>query len=80
MTSHDNHVLMPNPELFRVHYTVSKILQVSGLRETITVAAEEGFLDLDCRQLQSNGSTDAGALVSRLMLINIRAGCETGTS
>lgn len=71
---------MPNPEYFRVHYIVSKILQVSGLRETITRAAEEAYLDLDCRQLQPNGSTDAAALLSRLMLINVRAGDGTGTS
>jgi hypothetical protein len=73
LASADDQIPLPNQEFFKVHFIISRILQVSGLRERIERAAKEAYFALDCHELKSNGGTDVGALVSRLMLTTVRA-------
>ncbi|KAK3356781.1 hypothetical protein B0T25DRAFT_589270 [Lasiosphaeria hispida] len=65
---HDASIPMPDPECFKVHYIISQILEVSGLRweiDEFLEAAAEAVENLD-----PNGSSDLGLLLSQKMLIH----------
>jgi hypothetical protein len=59
---------MPDPEYFRVHHIISQILEVSGLGcemdEFLEAAADAAA------NLNPNGSSDLGLLLSQKMLIH----------
>ena len=60
---------LPDKEFFKVHHRIAQILQVSGVGREIddeVEKAEEGPRNLD-----PNGSTDVGLLISRRMLMDI---------
>lgn len=61
---------MPDPDLLRLHYQVSMILQESGIRERYerTIWENENHLS---RNIQSDGSTDLGDILSSKMLTDI---------
>lgn len=63
-------VPMPNPNLLRVHYIVAKILNVSGLGDSIdrTLADAQSVLFDD---IAPDGSTDLGYALSAALLTRI---------
>ncbi|KAK1967176.1 hypothetical protein LY78DRAFT_576915 [Colletotrichum sublineola] len=69
LRSSDNNFPLPDPDYFRVHYTIAKILDVSGIGEEIE--AEISASRLDPENLNPDGSTDLGAILCRKMLMNI---------
>ena len=75
-TSADNAVAMPDADFLKVHHIICQILQVSGFGRQIGMATEEARLDLDCHALHPNGSSNIGALLSRMMLMNVRVGTQ----
>ncbi|KIH90929.1 hypothetical protein SPBR_00979 [Sporothrix brasiliensis 5110] len=70
----DSNVPMPDPDYLKVHQSIGQILQVSGFGRVISIALEDSWLALDCRGLHPDGTTDVGALLSNLLLTNVRAG------
>ena len=68
LEQHDARIPMPDPEYFKVHYIISQILEVSGLGweiDTFLEATAEAAENLD-----PNGSSDLGLLLSQKMLIH----------
>lgn len=70
MTQSDPTVAMPDPDLLRLHYQVSMILQESGIRERYERTVWENDDNL-IRNIQSDGSTDLGNILSSKMLTDI---------
>lgn len=60
---------LPDPEFFRTHYQISKILDVSGIGADIEAEVEAGLWDPD--NLNSDGSTDLESILRRKMLMNV---------
>ncbi|KAL7914503.1 aspartic peptidase domain-containing protein [Trichoderma velutinum] len=70
MTQSDPAVVMPDPELLRLHYQVSMIVHESGIRERyerIVCDNEDSLVE----NIQSDGSTDLGNILSSKMLTDI---------
>ncbi|KAK5654003.1 hypothetical protein OQA88_7680 [Cercophora sp. LCS_1] len=68
LEQHDADIPMPDPEYFKVHHIISQILEVSGLGREIDKlleAAAEAAENID-----PNGSSDLGLLLSQRMLIH----------
>lgn len=70
MTHSDPAVAMPDPDLLRLHYQVSMILQESGIRKRYEKTMWENEDNL-ARNIQSDGSTDLGNILSSKMLTDI---------
>ncbi|KAL7788522.1 hypothetical protein V8C43DRAFT_323756 [Trichoderma afarasin] len=66
----DPAVAMPDPDLLRLHYQISMILQEGGIRERYerTIWGNEDNL---IRNIQSDGTTDLGNILSSKMLTDI---------
>ncbi|EPE09344.1 hypothetical protein F503_07120 [Ophiostoma piceae UAMH 11346] len=79
LTCADDTIPMPDPEIFRVHFIIARVLQVSGFGDRISKAAEKAYLDLDCHILEASGSTDVGGLLSRMLLTSVRVDSEDKT-
>ncbi|OPB43543.1 hypothetical protein A0O28_0098310 [Trichoderma guizhouense] len=63
-------VAMPDPDLLRLHYQVSMILQESGIRQRYERTMWESEDNL-IHNIQSDGSTDLGNILSSKMLTDI---------
>ncbi|KAK1993106.1 hypothetical protein LX36DRAFT_693887 [Colletotrichum falcatum] len=69
LVSSDNHFPLAEPEFFRVHYQIAKILQLTGIRQRFH--AELNAFKYDPGHLSPDGSTDVGAILHRRLLVNI---------
>lgn len=66
LEQHDTSIPMPDPEYFRAHHIISQVLEVSRLRcemDDLLEAADEAATNLN-----TNGSSDVGLLLSQKML------------
>ncbi|KAF3077557.1 hypothetical protein CFAM422_000859 [Trichoderma lentiforme] len=70
MKQSDPAVAMPNPDLLRLHYQVSMILQESGIRERYERTMWENEDNL-IQNIQPDGSTDLGNILSSKMFTDI---------
>lgn len=70
MKQADPAVAMPDPDFLRLHYQVSMILQESGIRERYERIIWENEDNL-IQNIQSDGSTDLGNILSSKMLTDI---------
>ncbi|PNP59324.1 hypothetical protein THARTR1_00814 [Trichoderma harzianum] len=66
----DPAVAMPDPNLLRLHYQVSMILQESGIRERYERTMRENGDNL-IEDIQPDGSTDLGSILSNKLLTDI---------
>ncbi|WDK11428.1 hypothetical protein CGRA01v4_02707 [Colletotrichum graminicola] len=60
---------LPDPEFFSVHYQITQILEVSGIGAKMEAEIEAS--ERDPANLNPDGSTDLGAIISRKMLMNV---------
>ncbi|KAL7799968.1 hypothetical protein V8C37DRAFT_407076 [Trichoderma ceciliae] len=70
MKQSDPSVPLPEPDFLKVHFQVSKILQISGIRKKIEDALRENECNPICN-IQADGSTDLAYILSSKMLIGI---------
>lgn len=61
---------MPDSDFLKLHYQVSKILEVSGIREKFEEAMWENENN-SAHDIQPDGSTDLGHILSCKLLIDI---------
>ncbi|KAL2126821.1 hypothetical protein VTI74DRAFT_180 [Chaetomium olivicolor] len=69
LQQHDSSVPMPDPDFFRLHFEVAKILKMSGIGPKIIGAFWEQTASE--RNIAPDGSTDLGRLLSAKMLMHI---------
>ncbi|KAK2012833.1 hypothetical protein LZ32DRAFT_628617 [Colletotrichum eremochloae] len=69
LVSSNNSFLLPEPEFFKTHYQITKILHISGIKEKIN--SEIRASKSDPEDINPDGSTDLGAILHRKMLLNI---------
>jgi hypothetical protein len=66
----DGSVPMPDPDFLRVHFQVSKILQVSGIGRRLDNALLENKYNT-IYDIDPHGSTDLGQIIISKMLMDI---------
>ncbi|KAM0254345.1 hypothetical protein ACHAQJ_006877 [Trichoderma viride] len=66
----DESIPMPDPDFLKVHFQVSKILQVSGIGKKIKHALRANEYN-PINDIQPDGSTDLGRILSCKMLMDI---------
>ncbi|KAF3806886.1 hypothetical protein GCG54_00007136 [Colletotrichum gloeosporioides] len=69
LVSFDNRYPLPEPEFFRAHYQIAKILDATGIG--VNIEAEINASYYDPENLSPDGSTDLGSILKRKMLLNI---------
>ncbi|KAI3543660.1 hypothetical protein CABS01_01720 [Colletotrichum abscissum] len=69
LISSDNSIPLPEPEFFKVHHRIAKILDVSGIGARIEAEIEDSQSDPE--NLSPDGSTDLESILFRKMLINV---------
>ncbi|KAL0938488.1 uncharacterized protein CTRU02_205098 [Colletotrichum truncatum] len=73
LTSWDDKFPLPEPEFFRAHYQIAKILDASGIGADLQAEMEaemEGFRN-DPENLNPDGSTDVVSILCRKFMMNV---------
>lgn len=69
LVSFDNRYPLPEPEFFRAHYEIAKILDTTGIG--VKIEAEINASYYDPENLSPDGSTDLASILKRKMLLNV---------
>ncbi|KAK3940786.1 hypothetical protein QBC46DRAFT_312764 [Diplogelasinospora grovesii] len=69
LTSNDLSIPLPDPKYLWVHFRIAEVLEVSGVGKTIADALEKEAWDPE--NIEPNGSSDIGSILSRKMLTGI---------
>ncbi|KAH9232599.1 hypothetical protein K456DRAFT_1725902 [Colletotrichum gloeosporioides 23] len=69
LVSFDNRYPLPEPEFFRAHYEIAKILDTTGIG--VKIEAEINASYHDPENLSPDGSTDLASILKRKMLLNV---------